>query len=181
MDAENKFQAEYSDYLTSFKTLSFDDANNESLCQDTTHRYYNFDKIVKSRNKKSTPASPDTIIFKDDKIYCVEFKNSFKEGISPRKLKNKLKDGHQVLKEIFTELNLQLKEYQLIFCVVHKGFGKNKTKESAQTKMHRKFQKSVIQFDLKKFKGVYFDDIVTNDIDFFRQQFIAKINPNLPC
>jgi hypothetical protein len=69
------------DCLENFKELSYDGINNESLCQNTVYKYYNFDKIVKKEdnNRGRRPASPDALIFKGRKIYCVEFKNSFEE------------------------------------------------------------------------------------------------------
>ncbi|VVH50462.1 hypothetical protein BPUTSESOX_174 [uncultured Gammaproteobacteria bacterium] len=115
MSVEDKFQAKYSQYLENFKELNYDDINQQSLCQNTTHQCYNFDKIVKNRSDKPTPASPDTLIFKKNKIYCVEFKNSFFNRINVPNIKRKLRNGHQVLSAIFIELDLQLKDYQLIF------------------------------------------------------------------
>ncbi|CAC9579694.1 hypothetical protein [uncultured Gammaproteobacteria bacterium] len=170
MSVEDKFQAKYSQYLENFKELSYDDINQQSLCQNTTHQCYNFDKIVKNRSDKPTPASPDTLIFKKNKIYCVEFKNSFFNRINVPNIKRKLRNGHQVLSAIFIELDLQLKDYQLIFCVVYKKEIHHRVRHNAR-----------IRFDLQQYKGMYFDDILTNDIDFFREQFIKKINKNLPC
>ncbi|CAB5502116.1 hypothetical protein [uncultured Gammaproteobacteria bacterium] len=180
MSVKNKFQAEYSQYLENFKELSYDNRNKRSLCQNTTHQYYNFDKIVKDRSNKSTPASPDTLIFKKNKIYCVEFKNSFFNQISASNIKKKLENGHQVLSAIFKELDLQLKDYQLIFCVVCKGFDENEAEKQRWSEIRRGIE-SEIRFDLKQYIGVYCDDILTKDIDFFREQFIKKINKNLPC
>ena len=180
MSAEDKFHAKYSNYLADFKTLSFDKTNDESLCQNTTHQYYNFDKIVKARNNELTPASPDTIILKNNKVYCVEFKNSFKHRVSAPVVKEKVKKGHQVLLEIFQELDLRRKDYELIFCIVHKGFDKSRINNQRWEEMHDRIKPN-IQFDLEQYKGQYFDDILTNDVDFFRNQFIKKINPNLSC
>ncbi len=180
MDAEVKFKKEYSKYLTNFKALSFDDANKESLCQNTTHKYYNFDKIVKKRHPNSTPSSPDTLIFKGNKVYCVEFKNSLKENIKTSIIKKKIEKGHEVLSEIFTELGLQIKEYQLIFCVVYK-------KSRAENIPNNRYiyqdsvQSRVIHFDLGQYKPDFYSDIFTDDVDFFRDQFIEKIDKKLPC
>jgi hypothetical protein len=55
MSVEDKFQAKYSQYLENFKELNYDDINQQSLCQNTTHQCYNFDKIVKNRSDKPTP------------------------------------------------------------------------------------------------------------------------------
>ena len=184
MDAEAEFKKEYGNYLADFKTLSLDKTNDESLCQNTTHYYYNFDEIVKDRKDNLTPASPDTLIFNKDKVYCVEFKNQFKKRISTKIIKKKLENGHQVLSEIFTELGLKLKDYCLIFCVVHKGFDESKTekKERKWQKIHYHIRdKRTIQFDLAQFKGKYYNDIFTNDVDFFRDQFIKKTNKSLLC
>jgi hypothetical protein len=127
MSAEGKFQAKYSDCLENFKELSYDDKNNESLCQNTVYKYYNFDKIVKKEDKDSghRPASPDALIFKGKIIYCVEFKNSFKESVRVKSIQNKLQDGYHVLSGIFTELKLKITDYELIqsFLFNKRGFG----------------------------------------------------------
>ncbi|AYQ57129.1 hypothetical protein MS2017_1441 [Bathymodiolus thermophilus thioautotrophic gill symbiont] len=186
MSAETKFRTKYQDCLTDLKTLSYDSDNDEYLCQNTTYKSYNFDEIVKARNPKCTPASPDTLIFKGNKVYCVEFKNSFKKRVDSGVIKKKLEDGYKVLSEIFIELGLQLTDYQLIFCVVHKGFNESEL-EKKETKWreirYRTEYKRIAQFDLEQYKGKgkYFDDILTNDVDFFRKEFIEKINPTLPC
>ncbi len=183
VSAEDKFQAKYSEgYLADFKTLSFDDKNKKSLCQNTTHKYYNFDKIVKDRNYDMTPASPDALIFKNDKIYCVEFKNSIKRRVPAQGIKKKLEYGHQVLLEIFKELNLQIKEYKLIFCVVYKGFDETEKEKKKWKKIHDKIShKRIAKFDLEQYKPELYNDIFTNDVDFFRKQFIQKIDKELPC
>ncbi|CAC9954851.1 hypothetical protein [uncultured Gammaproteobacteria bacterium] len=184
MNVEARFQAKYQNYLANFKTLSYDSDNDEHLCQDTTHKYYNFDEIVKARNPKCTPASPDALIFKDNKVYCVEFKNSFKRRVNTENIKKKLKDGHKILSKIFTELGFRLEDCELIFCVVYKGFDESELekKEIERKKIHYRIKdKRIAQFDLEQYKGKYFDDIVTNNVDFFRKQFIKKINPTLPC
>ncbi len=173
-ELEAKFNAEYSQYLSNFKTLSYDSTNDEYLCQNTTHKYYNFDKIVEKRCPKPTPSSPDTLIFKDKKIYCVEFKNSFKNNINTPNIKKKLKCGHKVLLEIFMELGLKIQDYKLIFCVVYKA-----PEDYRDYKNH--IEKQSIHFDLEQYVGEYFDDIITNNVDFFRDQFIKKIDQNLPC
>jgi hypothetical protein len=41
-------------------------------------------------------------------IYCVEFKNSFKESVRVKDIQNKLQDGYHVLSGIFTELKLKM-------------------------------------------------------------------------
>jgi hypothetical protein len=60
------------------------------------------------------------LIFKGKIIYCVEFKNSFKESVRVKDIQNKLQGDYHVLSGIFTELKLKITDYKLIFCVVHK-------------------------------------------------------------
>jgi hypothetical protein len=67
---------------------------------------------------------------------------------------------------------------------VHKGFDESELekKEIERKKIHYRIKdKRIAQFDLEQYKGKYFDDIVTNNVDFFRKQFIKKINPTLSC
>ncbi|CAC9472705.1 hypothetical protein BSPLISOX_1777 [uncultured Gammaproteobacteria bacterium] len=171
MSAEGKFQAKYSDCLENFKELSYDDKNNESLCQNTVYKYYNFDKIVKKEDKDSghRPASPDALIFKGKIIYCVEFKNSFKESVRVKDIQNKLQGGYHVLSGIFTELKLKITDYKLIFCVVHKVDKPNRERRPVANSY---------SFGLKKYG---FNKVITNNVSFFRQQFIEEIDQNLSC
>ncbi|CAC9589177.1 hypothetical protein BPUTSESOX_1820 [uncultured Gammaproteobacteria bacterium] len=171
MSAEGKFQAKYSDCLENFKELSYDGINNESLCQNTVYKYYNFDKIVKKEDNNSgrRPASPDALIFKGRTIYCVEFKNSFEESVREKSIQNKLKGGYHVLSGIFTELKLKITNYKLIFCVVYKVSKRNRKRRSTANSY---------SFSLKKYG---FNEVITNDVSFFRQQFIEKIGQNLSC
>jgi len=200
MSLEDEFREKYRPFLADFKRMSYDSYNKESLCQDTSHRYYNFDAIVKDRSYDETPASPDTLIFKNKEIYCIEFKNSFKKRVNAAIIKEKLEKGHEVLSEILTELGFQIKDYHLTFCTVHKGYDETQEKKARigqdrirygveknkiwfDSKQYNDVEKNKIQFDLEQYKGKdkYFDDIITNDVDFFRKQFIQEINKNLPC
>jgi hypothetical protein len=127
------------------------------------------------KNSGYTPASPDALIFKGKTIYCVEFKNSFENHIKDKNIRNKAKNGYEVLSNIFTKLELKITDYELIFCVVHKG----RKEEDIWSSLKYKQKKRSIQFDLEQYRGSLFADIFTNDIDFFKGQFIKKIDQNL--
>jgi hypothetical protein len=61
------------------------------------------------------------LIFKGKIIYCVEFKNSFKESVRVKDIQNKLQGGYHVLSGIFTELKLKITDYKLIFLLPEKA------------------------------------------------------------
>jgi hypothetical protein len=61
--------------------------------------------------------------------------------------------------------------------VVHKG----RKEEDIWSSLKYKQKKRSIQFDLEQYRGSLFADIFTNDIDFFKGQFIKKIDQNLSC
>lgn len=176
MTLESKFRDKYSQYLDNFKELSYDSTKDESLCQDTIHQYHNFDKITKDINHQLNPASPDTVIFKDKTIYCVEFKNSFKR-IKAKIIKKKLKDGHQVLSGIIEQLGFDIKDYHLVFCVVYTN--PKQPQDDKWQEVHNREESQKIRFEIKQHLGKYFDEIYTNNVDFFRKQFTQKIDPNL--
>jgi hypothetical protein len=62
-----------------------------------------------------------------------------------------------------------LSKFKLIFCVVHKVNKPNRERRSVANSY---------SFSLKKYG---FNDIITNNVSFFRQQFIKKIDQNLSC
>jgi hypothetical protein len=91
------------------------------------------------------------------------------ESVRVKGIQNKLQDGYHVLSGIFTELKLKITDYELIFCVVHKVNKPNRERRSTENSY---------SFSLKKYG---FNEVITNDVSFFRQQFIEKIGQNLSC
>ncbi|SFV88989.1 hypothetical protein MNB_SUP05-SYMBIONT-7-620 [hydrothermal vent metagenome] len=185
---QKKFESKYQHTLENFKQLSLDTDNNESLCSDTCHKYCNFDTITKQRCQEQNidkKTSVDTIIFKGNRVYCVEFKNKTRP-IKSRDFKQKMIDSKQTLLVILEELKEKYIKYEFIFCAVHKGHNDTSQTilEREQSEYHYHFQSTNrLQRELEGLnqkEGIFFK-VLADDVDFFRKQFIQKINKNLPC
>jgi hypothetical protein len=95
-------------------------------------------------------------------VYCIEFKNQIPSAINNANIKKKLTNGKEVLDNICTNENVQKKDYKFIYCVVHKP---------AQNRYGNPLVDRETKFELKAYKGSHFDKIVTNDINFFKNEF----------
>ena len=149
-------------YKKSLKEISFDERKSEYMCNDELHFYCSFDTLVKSEYPLKQPASPDTLMFKNETVFMVEFKNQYTTDIDNTNIRNKLEKGKEVLSDLFAQCNIPMTKYKLIFCVIHKNDGR---------KWRQGITKNTIQFGLEKYKGYLFDDILTNDIDWFKKQY----------
>ena len=180
-ELESKFNVQYSNYLADFKTMSLDKEhpNKLPLCIDTYHKFYNFDAIVKEKYPNRHPASPDTLIFKFNTVYCVEFRNLSKTKVNKHKknLQEKLQHGAKVLLKILADLSIEHKNLKFVFCVVYKKNNYNNKYNYASD-----IESQAVHFGLKDAdKSNFYNRIYTQPVDFFRRQFIQKINKNLPC
>lgn len=149
--------------IESLKETSRDKEHNEYLCQSAM-RVYDFDCIVKKLYPKKQPSSYDSLLIDEEKkiVYCVEFKNQVPSQINNANIKKKLTNGKEVLDSICSQGNVPKKDYQFIYCVVHKP---------VQNRYSNPLVDRETKFELKAYKGNYFDQIITNDIDFFKNEF----------
>ena len=158
-----KNRAEYSDCKESLKETSFDKENKQYLCQSSME-VYDFDCIVKKLYPKKQPSSYDSLIVDENRkiVYCIEFKNQIPSAIHNSNIKKKLTNGKEILDNICKNENVQKKDYQFIYCVVHKP-------------AHNRYGNPLVdretKFELKAYQGTYFDKIITNDINFFKNEF----------
>ncbi|MCF6245368.1 MAG: hypothetical protein L3J43_10065 [Sulfurovum sp.] len=158
-----KESSKYSECVESLKETSKDTNNNEYLCKSSME-VYDFDCIVKKLYPLKQPSSYDSLIIDEDKkmVYCIEFKNQIPSQINNANIKKKLTNGKEVLDNICTNENVQKKDYKFIYCVVHKP-------------VHNRYGNPLVdretKFELKVYKGTHFDEIVTNDINFFKNEF----------
>jgi len=161
-DAQSIFNAQYKLYASTLKETSLDSHNGVNLCENESKTVYDFDKIVKDKYPKKQPASYDSLLIDNKTIYCIEFKNEEYADIDRKRVRNKLINGKEVLVEIFREHNIQIKNYTFNYCVIYKN---------SPTKWRRGILKNTVQFELKQYENEYFDKIVTNDINFFKNEF----------
>jgi len=158
-----KNKSDYSECQKSLKETSRDKEHNEYLCQSSME-VYDFDCIVKKLYPQKQPSSYDSLIVdeKGKMVYCIEFKNQIPSQINNANIKKKLTNGKEVLDNICKKENIQKKDYQFIYCVVHKP-------------AHNRYGNPLVdretKFELKAYIGTHFDKIITNDINFFKNEF----------
>lgn len=125
----------------SLKNTSFDDTNEEYLCQ-SDREVINFDKFVGDDSK-----SFDALYFKNNQatdIYCIEFKNEKPSEINKDELDRKFIEGMKFLEECFKKNNLQIKNYSFHFYVITKNI------EGLKSRKYREsFEKNPIEYRLE--------------------------------
>ncbi len=154
-------------FLESFDTLkntSYDKENSVYMCQSEL-LVVDFDKVTRVLNPKKQPSSYDSLIVeeKEKKVFCVEFKNQKESDISNINLHKKVKNSENTFKQICLENNVNKGNYTFILCIVYKS--------TPSKYRYRRFKENIIHFQLEQYKGNYFDDIITNDILFFKKEF----------
>ena len=153
-----KTKADYSECKESLKETSFDKENHQYLCQSSMEVY-----------PQKQPSSYDSLIVDEIRkiVYCIEFKNQIPSAINNANIKKKLTNGKEILDNICIKENVRKKDYQFIYCVVHKP-------------AHNRYGNPLVdretKFELKAYKGSHFDEIVTNDINFFKNEFRKEFN-----
>lgn len=158
---------ELEEHRTTLKAASYDDENQQYLCNDsTTSNVYSFDEYVeKNFDPTQLPASPDAIFIGDKKLYFVEFKNSLPKNIDSKNMKDKFEKGTEVLKKLLQAFIPRDIDY--IFCVVHK-------KQTARYFNPAHIQSNTTRFGLAEKNaelGGFYSNIITEDIDFYKSVF----------
>ena len=153
----------YAECLNSLKETSRDSEHHEYLCQSDMS-VYDFDCIVKKLYPQKQPSSYDSLIVDESRkvVYCIEFKNQIPSAINNQNIVKKLTNGKDILDNICHKGNVQKNDYEFIYCVVHKA---------RATRYKNPISNREIKFELKQYKDTYFDNIVTNDIEFFKNEF----------
>lgn len=176
---EFKLNESFSDYVTTFKQTSFDEEHSQYLCNDESNYVFDFDEIVKSKYPDKQPKSFDAILCDGKNIFCVEFKNSLPSDIDNSNVQGKLINSQSVIEDFCLKNHINKSDYKFIYCVVFKPF-------NSPYKANRLFKARVagneIMFNLEQYKGVFFDEILTNDKNFFERNYNRIISKgNLNC
>ncbi len=166
---ENKLK----EYKSTFKNTSYDDSNNRYLCSDETILdVYNFDSYIKNNfDNSKLPSSPDAIYLGNKKLYFIEFKHQKSSAIDSSNIKAKFEKGTTILKEMIKEF--VPKDNKFIFCVVFENEKKSKYFNSSH------IESNSVKFglqDLNKNIDSFYDEIITRDLDFYKENF-----QNLKC
>lgn len=160
---------ELAPHLSTFKATSFDDANNTYLCSDeTTGDVYDFDAYVRARRADPIPASPDAIHTGNKDLYFVEFKNQRSGDIDKTQMQRKFVAGTEILKELLQEFSARDCRYH--FCVVMKNQPRSRYMDFGH------IERNVVRFGLDELNqnlGGFYDNIVTESLDFYVDQFKA--------
>jgi len=157
----------YPTHFDTLKNTSHDKENDIYMCQSSMP-VINFDSLTKELNPKKQPSSFDALLSDEVKksVYCVEFKNQDKAKINNVEIQNKLIDGKVTVDDIFHRGNVARSDYSFVFCVAFKP-----------NKQHYRYRSKIAiretLFNLQKFEDK-FDKIITNDIDFFIDEFTKR-------
>lgn len=148
----NFFNSNFENYKKSLKDISLDSANKISLCNYASPLFFSFDDIVKNKTHfKKTPKTFDTFVFFGNKLFCIEFKNSPPENITEKDVQDKAVEGLLSLFFILCKNNINIGNYKKYYFTIFKT-------SSSSEYMKRRTQ---IKFGLDKFKGKFYDDILT--------------------
>jgi len=171
------FIRENQNYFTTFKETSYDSSNNNNLCQDTSTQVINFDKMVEDKYPDSNvrPKSFDAIYIYEQNIFCIEFKNQKPANIDNSEVQKKLEDGKEELVKLLQDKNIQIRNYNFIYCVVYKdckepfdrykcGVGKNS-----------------VLFGLEKYKNSFVKEVITQNVSFYTKEFKKLFKKELTC
>lgn len=99
---------------------------NEFLCE-SIESVYNFEKYVDFKEKIEKNSNFkgkrfDALYMHDNILYCIEFKIERCANINKQEIDEKFLDSFEILKYIFRELHLQIRDYTFNFYVVFKDF-----------------------------------------------------------
>ena len=171
--AELKYvlDTKFEKYLETFKNTSYDKENNEYICEDESRLVYDFDKIKEDKYIKH-PSSFDVLLIQDEKVFCVEFKNMKYSQVNNKNVTKKLLCGKEILEDILKENNVAKKDYKFFYCVAY---------STKADRWKRGVLKNEIQFGLEAYKPEIFDDIFTNDVEFFKNEYKKIFKKDLEC
>ncbi len=165
---EQILATKYKNNFSTLKNTSHDKENNIYMCQSKM-QVTDFDHLTRELFPTKQPSSPDALWSDEDSkhIYEVEFKNQDKSNVKNKNIQKKAKDGKNTIDKICSESMIPLDNYKLIYCVAYKS---NPNKEEYR----RRYDESSIHFGLKSYEGIYFNKVITNNIDFFTEEFLKK-------
>lgn len=91
---------------------------------------FNFDQFKEDycRNlRQRDKSSFDALVLRDRRIYCVEFKNQKPRDIDNQEVRDKYKDGVELLSNLFESHRVNPLEYEFFYCVVFRDYPEDKS------------------------------------------------------
>ena len=162
-------QQDLKHFASTLKATSFDDANQQHLCNDeATPDVYDFDGYVKACCAHPTPASPDAIHIGSKDLYFVEFKNEIAADVDGEQMRRKFKTGTGILQNLLKDFGA--KDCQYHFCVVLKDQHRPRWMD------FRHVVNSAIKFGLQELNQTldcFYDHVVTENLEFYVKEFKA--------
>lgn len=154
----------YPNALDTLKNTSYDKENSVYMCHSDM-QVVDFDRLTSELYPQKQPASYDALLIEEGikDIFCIEFKNQKTSDIDNTQLHNKVKDSDATLKKLCGENSVKKSDYKYKLCIVYK--------QDATKPKYRRFKENIVHFGLEVYRGVYFDEIITNEIDFFQNEF----------
>jgi len=157
------FEANFPHCKKNLCVISFDKTNQSALCDYAEPLFFSFDDIVKDKGYfLKEPKTFDTFIFHDDKLFCIEFKNSRPTKIDNREVQDKAIEGLLSLQMILCKNEVNIKDYKRFYFVIFKP-ANNRDYIS---------QRTGIRFGLDKYKDKFFDGICTIECG---DEFLSKL------
>ena len=157
-------KAQLREYISTLHETSCgtDSKNNNKvvyLCYSSI-KVYNFDNITKAKFPPYT-ASFDALYFIGNEVYCIEFKNSYRQQLNnnaddKKKIQEKYVEGLNSLDKIFSDNNILVEKYRFHFFVVYKDTDKQRGREYVE-EVERQNQ---IKFGLKEIKEANIDKLI---------------------
>lgn len=116
---------EFKDFMDTLKETSRGGKNGNQFLCESTELVYNFEKYVDFKEKIEKNSNFqrkrfDALYIDNDIVYCIEFKIEKFSDIDKREIEEKLLDSFEILKIVFNNLKIQIKNYIFIFFVIYK-------------------------------------------------------------
>lgn len=195
-------EAKFGKYLQPLSQISKDPANDEIMIDRST-MFHNYDKIAEEaynigddkdhdensnadRNDEKKPKTPDMILFKNNTILFVEFKNGKIKEKTKWDMKLKaIEGGFIVLYKIIVKYGrkdkaeidfLDIVKLRKHYIVVYNE-GNHKKKGEKTSDYHQSVKKNICRFGLLKYRKTFFDEVETYTCPVFedwlkKQQFM---------
>jgi len=166
------------DFLDTLKNTSLDHDNNEYMCQslkevinfeDFVEEYYTFYGL---KGKCDAPADA-LYINKDSIYYLIEFKNGVINSKTKRNIKDKMKSS--ILSLIGNiDGSMPFVRERVIFILVYNEKKNEDPLFDLKSNLAKKAGAPIYRFDLKKYKGIFFENVFTYNENEFNT-FVSKI------
>lgn len=171
----NELEKEFEKYATTLQETSRGGKNKDEFLCRSQAKVYNFEEYVNDKEAEKNPHFSkkkriDALYVdkNDNAIYCIEFKIEKYSQINKQDIEEKFIDSFEMLKIIFKDLNLAIKNYHFKFFVVHKNddyFNIRKLKEKVGFEIKLRLDECRKQFstlniknrvgDKNSFKDIY--------------------------